>query len=302
MSECTHSYSDGSGLIRHRSLKHGFEPRDDPEKIKEPTLVGEKFPNSKYARGTKRKTNSCDDDLATLPAHRPKRAKRSKPTPVASSRRSTTKKSKKSTMPINPAPTPEQQIDWTSSLYTLPQSQSPAASPLTVSDWDLGFSGCPTNDQLDMHSQPATGMNVADALAFPFLAHPAEPDSLEALFNSEPQTAAVNNWSFAPQSQMADFDFNFAAAALPLPACTGTIDPSMLMVPAPMVSPTAEPAGFASSPDFFDPCQAMGWGSYPSPGSSRESTASPDFMLFAGMSQWVPPPREPVVFNGYFAL
>lgn len=90
-SQCGKDFSDPSGLIRHRSLRHGFEAGDDEEKVKVPTLVGTKFPNSRYAKGNKRKVH--DDGVAKPPARRQKRAKA---TPAASSSapRSRTKKSK----------------------------------------------------------------------------------------------------------------------------------------------------------------------------------------------------------------
>ena len=298
VSACEHNYSDGSGLIRHRSLHHGFEAGDDVAKIQIPTLKGTKFPDSKYARGNKRKAEG--DDLLSVPAHRSKRAKR---TPAPSSSRRSSKKA--ASMSTKPAPVQEQQIDW-NSLYTLPAASPSEARPSTVSGWDLGLV-FPTNSQLPMQSQPASGMSsqdpLADALAL-LSSAPSQSSNLDSFFDPEPQTAIVNRWSFGPQTTNFDFNFDFdlATAPLSLPARDGIIDPSMLMIPAPTVTPTVEQAslanaGLASSPGFYHP----GWGSY-SPESSRESTASPDYGMFnAGMPQWIPSPSEPV-FNGYYGL
>ena len=289
VSACSNDYSDASGLIRHRSLHHGFEAGDDVGKIQIPTLKGTTFPNSKYARGNKRKADG--DDLLSVPVHRPKRTKRT-PAPSSSRRSSKKSTSKKS------APVQEQQIDW-SSLYTLPASSPSEAGPSTVSDWDFGF-GCPTNIQTPMQSQPGSGMGPADPLAeaLALLATtPAQP------WNPEPQTATVNKWTLGPQTDFdVNFNFDLDLATTPLPACNGTIDPSMLMIPAPTTTPTVEQAtlahaGLASPPGFYHP----GWGSY-SPELSRESTASPDYGMFnTSMPQWIPSPSEPV-FNGYYGL
>ena len=158
-----------------------------------------------------------------------------------------------------------------------------------------------------MQSQPASGTGSTDPLAdaLGLLATTSvQVGNVKGLLSPEPQTAIVNNWTFGPQ--MTDFNFNFdfdlAIAPLSLPACNGVIDPSMLMIPAPTMTPTVEQAnlasaGLASPPGFYH----LGWGSY-SPESSRESTASSDYGMFnAGMPQRIPSPSEPV-FNGYYGL
>ncbi|KAI1792295.1 hypothetical protein LXA43DRAFT_352498 [Ganoderma leucocontextum] len=301
ISACDHTYSDQSGLIRHRSAKHGFEPGHDEALIKEATPVGKKFPNSKYVRGSKRQANG--DDMARLPTHRPKR---SKPTPTSSCSApypslsgSSHRSSRTKATSAGSAVKLEEKIDW-SSLHTLPNDQPSEVRPVTVSDWDLGF-GCLPNEQLYMQSQPAAGTSFVDPPSLPsYITRPVQPGNLEALFNAEPRTAVVNNWTFGPQ--MADFDFTFTAAPLPVPAINDAIDPSMLMIPAPTMSPKLEQvtmanAGLASSPYFYGPGQGTDWGSHPSPWSSRESTASPDFNMFAGM----PSPSDPS-FNEYYGL
>ena len=96
--KCTEDFSDPSGLIRHRSLRHGFEAGDYEEKIKVPTLVGTKFPNSKYANRNKRKANHDNDgDEASKP--RARRRTRAKATPAgpSSAQKQKTKKSKSAT-------------------------------------------------------------------------------------------------------------------------------------------------------------------------------------------------------------
>ncbi|KAM5543935.1 hypothetical protein V8D89_002552 [Ganoderma adspersum] len=303
-SKCNEDFSDPSGLIRHRSLRHGFEAGDDEEKVAVPTLVGTKFPNSKYARRDKRKASDDDNshEVAKPRARRPKRAKATPAGPSSAaepSRRAPKPRTKKSKSTTS-APKQEQQLDW-SSMFTLPASQSPTSSPVTVSEWHLGFD-CPANTKFNMQPpQPAAGMNVAEPLALPYLSLPAQTGSFDALFDSEPQTtAAMNNWSTT------DFDFSFTASALPRPAFDGTtIDPSMLTLAAPIVSPAHAEQGLAnaglSDPGYFDPAQgmAMSWSeSYSSAGSSRESTASPlpDFSsVFAGNALWMQaPPSEPV--------
>ena len=155
-----------------------------------------------------------------------------------------------------------------------------------------------------MQPQPVSGVGSADPLAeaLALLATtPTQSGNIEGLLNLEPQTAIVNKWTFGPQTT--DFDFNFdfdpVIAPLSLPACNGTIDPSMFMIPAPTMTPTVEQAnlanaGLASPPKFYHP----GWGSH-SPESSRESTASPDYGMFN--AQWIPSQSEPV-FNGYYGL
>ncbi|KAM5543911.1 hypothetical protein V8D89_002528 [Ganoderma adspersum] len=51
--ECGETFADPSGLISHRSRKHGFDHGDNPAKVLEPTPVGTKFPDSKYAHKSK---------------------------------------------------------------------------------------------------------------------------------------------------------------------------------------------------------------------------------------------------------
>ena len=310
--KCTEDFSDPSGLIRHRSLRHGFEAGDDEEKITVPTLVGTKFPNSKYANRNKRKANN-DDDGDEVAKPRARRQKRAKATPAgpSSAPKPRTKKSKSTPS----APKQEQQIDW-NSMFTFPPSQSPTPSPVSVSEWQLGFD-CLANNQLTMQPQPAGGMNTAEPLALPYLSLPAQTDSFDALFGSDLQTTtvAMNNWSLCPQPT--EFDFSFAASALlPPAACDGTIDPRMLAVPQSIASVTPEQgslanAGFASAPGYFDPAQgmAMGWSeSYPSAGSSRESTASPvldvSSMLASIMPDplWVPTPASEPDYAGLFGM
>ena len=310
-SQCGKDFSDPSGLIRHRSLRHGFEAGDDEEKVKVPTLVGTKFPNSRYAKGNKRKVH--DDGVAKPPARRQKRAKA---TPAASSSapRSRTRKSKSTTSVRKQ----EQQIDW-NAMFTFPASQSPtpSPSPVSVSEWQLGFD-CLATNQLTMQPQPAGGLNTAEPLVLPYLSLPAQTDSFDALFGSELQTttAAMNNWSLGPQTT--EFDFSFTASALlPPAACDGTtIDPRMLAVPQSIASVTPEQgclanAGFASAPGYFDPAQgmAMGWSeSYPSAGSSRESTASPVLdvdSVFASVMPdplWMPTPASEPDYGGLFGM
>ncbi|KAI1792282.1 hypothetical protein LXA43DRAFT_1082224 [Ganoderma leucocontextum] len=263
---CDKTYSDQSGLIRHRNRNHVSQPGDDKGKVNERT----------------RKRRADDDDLANLPTHPSKRPK-----------------------PTHSVLGPEQRVDW-SSPHTLPDVQPSELGPVMVPVWDLG-SGCPPNGQLHMQSQPAAGTSITDPPSLPsYITPPVQPGNLEALFNAEPPTAVVNNWTFGPQ--MADFDFTFTAASLPplVPAWVGRMDPSMLMSPAPTVLPELEQAnmanaGLASSPKFYGPGQGTGRGGHPSPGSSCESTVS---LLgkFASMPlQWVPPPNDPL-FNGYYSL
>nr|VWO95000.1 N/A [Ganoderma boninense] len=306
---CDHLASDPSGLVRHRSTSHGWDAGDDPAKITVPTPEGATFPNSKYYRGDnkKRKVDERDGESAKGRTRSQKRSKTmpasSSSNPAPSSSRSTpsssrTAQKKPRRRASAPVRTQKQDID-TSSMHTSAASQSSTPSPITVADWDLGLG--------KVQSQPATGMDVADPLRL--LSSPAPLDDLEALFQSEAQTTAVDNWSLSPQ--LADFNFNFTASALPLPGFDGTINPSMLTLPAPIMSPTPQQkslanAGFASSPGFFDPSLAeglmtMGWRDYPTPGSSRESTASPDFGVFddAPLCMSVPAAREPV-YDGCF--
>ncbi|PIL27021.1 transcription factor [Ganoderma sinense ZZ0214-1] len=304
--ECDHEASDPSGLIRHRSLNHGFEAGDDEKKIEKPTPEGMTFPESKYAKGNnKRKADEDDEESAKDPARRAKRSKTTPaPVPSSSSSSSRSASKKKSTRRASaPAHTEEQEFDL-SSMYTFSASQSSTPSPITAADWDLGFSNA--------QSQPATGVSSAKPLTFPYLATPAPVDNLETLLNAAAQTAAVNNWSLGPH--MEDFNFSFAASALPSLACNGTIDPSVLMLPAPIVSPKPEQAslanaGYSSAPNFYDPSRAegmmttMGWQSYAdsTPGSSRESTASPDFSLFDDLSLFMPVPVPDEHTYGSFA-
>ena len=274
--------------------------------------MGTKFPNSKYANRNKRKANDYNDgDEVAKPRARRRTRATATPAGPSSAPKPRTKKSKSTPS----APKQEQQIDW-NAMFTLPPSQSSTPSPVSGSEWQLGFD-CLANNQLTMQPQPAGGMNIAEPLALPYLSLPAQTDDFDALFGSELQTttAAMNNWSLCPQPTEFDFDFT-ASALLPPAACDGTIDPRMLAVPESIASVTPEQgslanAGFASAPGYFDPAQgmAMGWSeSYPSAGSSRESTASPVLdvdSVFASVMPdplWMPTPASEPDYGGLFGM
>ncbi|PIL27057.1 hypothetical protein GSI_10196 [Ganoderma sinense ZZ0214-1] len=335
--KCDHEASNPSSLIRHRSLKHGFDAGDDEKKVETPTPVGMTFRNSKYYRGSHAKSAkrpAGDDDSAKGP-HPNRPAKRSKTTSTAPSapRCAAPKKKKPTRKTSAPNHSREQPVDF-SSAHTSPASRSSPAesipSPITAADWDIDLGG--TEEQPAPSTNPATGPAA--------VSDPATPAPVDAPLNSESQpetrtATAMNNWSFVPL--VTDVAFTFTMPAVPVtllvPPSNGTIDsrdpraflPTQVAVPVPVQPPpayiTARFASSSSSSSSSSSASAstpnvygMGWQTqsyYPTPGSSRESTAppAPRLSVFAGMPEWMPhavpvsapaADRDARAYNGFF--
>ncbi|TBU43181.1 hypothetical protein BD309DRAFT_1080934 [Dichomitus squalens] len=276
---CRRKYRDGSALTRHRSLKHGFEPGDDVSKVAEPTPVGTRFPDSKYAP-RKRLQGSKSVKRAFTSLSVAGRSSAPYTVPPPSTRRSSRKNVSRT------AVMKQEQEHNLAALHPVTVGQPCHPPPVTVVGWDMGSS----SEQLQ------DGACVDDSLKDPevkalydALCAEISRASLAPQIPTQVLLAADHYWTLDPHFPA--LDCHVAGTAF-----DGVVTPTARTIPKPSGMTTSEQtnmlnAGLGPFPNYYDStANASLWDESVVPASSapQELTSSSDNAYSTGWSQWIP--------------